>query len=107
LIAGRLDRRIIIEQNVPVTDAIGGETDNWSVFATVWANKKEIQSSQQGENFGADQIFSKVQTKFTIRYLIGVTNLMRIIFNSATFGIIFIKELGRSEGLEIIAQEID
>lgn len=102
--AGRMDRRIIIQQNVPTKDDIGGVDESWTIFATVWANVKTLESGGQGESFGSEQVFSQDMKKFSIRYLSNITNKMRIVFDGGNFDIKFTKEIGRREGLLITAE---
>ena len=82
--AGRLDRRITIQQNVPTFDTYGDEVEVWSDFSTCWANVK-VNSNK--ESFSSDQVIAITTTSFRIRYLSAVNERMRISYNSAFYNI--------------------
>ena len=94
---GRLDRLITIEQNTPTTTS-GEPVPAWATFATVYAMK----SDQRGrEFFDAQQVVAERTTVFRIRWLAGVTELMRIVFDSITYDIKAISEVGRHDALDL------
>jgi SPP1 family predicted phage head-tail adaptor len=96
-----LDRRITIESLTQTRDAYGATVDTWTTFATVWAKKRDIRGD---EYFAAQQMNAKVDSVFTIRWLSGVLQTMRISYDSKYWDIRSINELGRSEGMEIYAE---
>lgn len=96
--AGRLDRRIIIQQNIPTFNTFGGEVETWSVFSTVWANVKEKGGS---EIFDSDQTAAVATTIFSIRFLDAVTERMRISYNGVIYDIESIIKIGRNDRMEI------
>lgn len=98
--AGRLDRRIIIQEDTPTQDTYGDETSTWSTFATVWAN---VKSKSGKEYFNSDQVVAERSRIFKIRYLPGVNEQMRISYDSNFYDIQTVSEIGRKEGMEIIA----
>jgi len=81
-------------------DAMGGPTETASTLATVWASKRDLSGK---EWFAAQQINTEITTVFTIRYRSDVTLKHSILYGSTTYNIHAIKELGREEGLEIMA----
>lgn len=106
--AGNLDRRIQIEQAVETQDPASGEvTQEWELHREVWAEVKPLQGN---EFYSAQQWAAKVDTLFRIRYPLGLDPLpnpdesMRIVYKSKVYNIQHVAEIGRREGLEILAQ---
>ena len=98
--AGKMDRWITIEQFTAVQDSYGQETETWTEFAKVWAEKVDIKAR---ERFAAAQDIAEETTRFRLRWLAGITPKMRIVLDDKTFNIEGIAELGRRAGLEIVA----
>jgi len=94
--AGKLDRRVVIQTNAPTKDAGGANVDSLSTHATVWAERTDVGGSQ-GEDAGG--LVSQLNTNWRIRYLSTVTTKMLITFESQTWEIISIQELGRREAM--------
>jgi SPP1 family predicted phage head-tail adaptor len=102
---GELDRRIIIEVSTPTRDTDGGEIQSWATFSTVWAN---VDFGTGKEEFEAERLTAIDKTKFTIRYLSGVTKEMRINFDSKYYNIRSVKQGGmRKEFLELLTENRD
>ena len=100
--AGKLDRRIIIEQVAQTEDTFGDLVDVWTTFATVWAS---VIVKGGGESFTENQTAARRVVVFKIRYLAGVNERMRVSYNSLFYDILGpIKELGRLEGQEFDAE---
>lgn len=99
--AGALDRRITIERNTPTHDADSNEeVASWGTLATVWAQAKPLRGS---ERFEADRENAERTVTFRIRHRTDIDEEMRIVFDGDNYDIESIAEIGRSEGLEIIA----
>lgn len=103
LAAGRLDRRITIEQPSFSQDASGQPVATWSTLATVWGAKKDIRGR---ERFAAEQEIAEETTVFLIRWRNDVTVEMRLVHDAKTYRIEGLAETGRREGLEITAVAI-
>lgn len=99
--AGDLDRKIIIQSATDAQDDYGAVTQTWATFATVWAKKRDIRGSEQ---FVAQQVNARIAATFTIYWLDGVTEEMRISYESQYWDIRSINEIGRREGLELYAE---
>ena len=99
--AGRLDSKITIQSATLVRDAYGSAIETWTTFATVWASEKPIRGT---EYFAASQINVKIDSIFTIRYLDGLLETMRIYHDGKYWDIRSINELGRQDGMEIYAE---
>lgn len=99
--AGPLDRYVTIEQKTKTRDAYGAEIETWTTFAQVWASKRDIRGR---EYFAAQQVNAETDTVWRIRWIAGVKAEMRINWNGTLYDIQDIAEIGRREGLEIMAR---
>jgi SPP1 family predicted phage head-tail adaptor len=98
--AGAMDRRIRIEQATTSADGYGQPIETWSLLAEVWA---EVAPLRGRELWAAQQVNAELTTRFRIRYRSDVTEKMRIICEGTEYDIESIAEIGRREGLEIMA----
>jgi head-tail adaptor len=115
--AGELDRHIDIERKTVSQDEYGGEVETWTkLVARRAAGVKPLRGD---ERFVARQFVAKQHVEFVIRWaptLAGLTPLDRIVYppTDATsppteppadqiFDIVEVSELGRREGLKILA----
>lgn len=73
---GELRHRITIEENIKVSDGLGGQTETWQAIATnpqVWAKIDPVSGL---ERFFSERLEENISHKITIRYrsdLIGKT----------------------------------
>lgn len=99
--AGRMDRRITIERMTTSADSMGFPSPTWSTHKTIWAEvvwmggKEMLQTSRE---------VTKETALFRVWY-VDVTTHDRINYDSKTWDILTIKEIGRKEGLEITAEQ--
>lgn len=98
--SGRLDRRIILKQYGETKDAVGGITESYTDVATVWAEKLDLRGR---DFFATAQINSDITTKFRIRYRADINNSWRISVDGKDYDLTSVAEIGRREGLEIMA----
>lgn len=98
--AGNLDREITIEAVTETRTATGAISQSWATFATVWAERKDVRASEQ---FKANREMAERATVWRIRYLPGLTEKHRINDGTQTWDIDAIAELGRRDGLEVLA----
>lgn len=101
--AGNLDRRITIQTPRDVMDGDGGLFEDWIDLAEVWAQVLPLRGR---ELFVAQQVNSTIDTKFIIRYRDDVTERCQIVYESREYDIYSVVELGRHEGLEILASGV-
>jgi SPP1 family predicted phage head-tail adaptor len=101
--AGKLDRRVQFQRFTLVDDGFA-ETEQWADHGgKVWASKVDV---SDGERLRADQVAANLTARFVVRHSAFAADLTakdRIVYNGETFNIFGIKEIGRSEGLEITA----
>ena len=101
--AGELDRLIVIETPTEGQDDYGGRALTWATFATVWA---KVTPTRGRETVAADQMVAQADTVFRIYWLSGVTTKMRVSYDSQYYDILYPAEIGRREGLDVLARLI-
>jgi SPP1 family predicted phage head-tail adaptor len=82
--AGKLNRRITIQQQATTQDEYGQPVETWTTFAEVWA---EIRDMTGKEYFAAQATQNAVQTKITIRYRAGIVPAMRVVHGADVYNI--------------------
>lgn len=103
LAAGRLNQRIVLQQNAETQDSIGAAVASWSTFTTLWAQARALTGA---ERHVADQQDAKVDHEFVVRHTAGITPGMRISWDSRTFEIVAAFDPnGIKERLVILARE--
>lgn len=96
--AGSLDRTISIQRLGEVQDEFGGVSEGWTTLATVRAQLLESSTSEWMEA-GGEQAGRSVA--FRIRWIAGLRNADRVLFEGAAFDVLEVKEIGRRRGLEL------
>lgn len=86
---GKLSHRIVIEKAELTSDGMGGQSETWSPFATLWAEIRPLKAWQQAH---ADTLEHRVTHQIRIRYRSGITSDMRVSFDSRIFQIKSIKD---------------
>lgn len=77
--------KISFLSRVKSRDEYGEPIDTWEIFKTVWASKEPLLGNEFFTAFTTD---SKVEVKFNMRYIDGITNEMRIQHGAEIFEII-------------------
>lgn len=98
MIAGILDKRVVIQQRTDTQDTNGQLVPSWSTWNTVWSAWYPIKGTEQ---FEANRLTQKVDFRVRMRYISGIDHTMRISYNSNYYNIISINELGRKGGYEL------
>lgn len=98
--AGLLDRRVTLQQATYAQDGAGTPVPTWATVAEVWGR---VEPMTVREPFQAEQEAAWVDTKVTIRHRSDVGPKWRITHGGRTYDILGVRELGRREGLEILA----
>jgi SPP1 family predicted phage head-tail adaptor len=98
---GNLDRRIVIQTSTVSRDAYGEAIPTWSTLRTVWAWIRPVAVSE-GEK--SNKITASDTVRFVVRYRSDYTEKMRIVYNSNTYEIKGIQEVGRREYQELTAE---
>ena len=102
---GDMRHRITILKPVNATDDNGFETETYENFKTVWAS---ISNLHGREYFEAATSNAEKTVKFTIRYIDGIDNSMRISFGGKQYEITFIDNIKyENRFIEIRALEVE
>lgn len=99
-----MDRRIAIQRATLTTNAYGERAESWATIATVWA-EVQYKEGSGSESIQSNQIQSKQPVHFVIRYSTDVSGIKpsdRVSYNSQTYQIEGVQEIGRQEGLRIV-----
>ncbi len=99
--AGDLDRRIDLRKQLAGADEHGQPNGQWMTMATVWASFKPATGREFVASRAAQAI---VDGTFRIRWRDDVKATWRIVFDGRDYDIQSLVEIGRREGLEILAQ---
>lgn len=99
--AGKLDRKIVIEQKSVSRDDVGGENISWTTYKTIWSGfsaKRNTEGVQSGQETASRIV------EFIFRYqdAPAVDEAMRISYNSQYYYIVGIQELGRQDTIKAI-----
>jgi len=102
--AGSLNRRIAFERKLRPTGRGNAGKETWEPVATVWAEVMDMLPSR-GERLSDGMTMTNRPARVRLRYRGDITSDMRIIYGTRTMQIIAgPAELGRREGLELIAE---
>lgn len=86
--SGKLRQRITIQRRDDSSSNWGG-TSTWGTYATVWAS---IENMRGKEGINLNRIRSESTHIIIFRYIAGVNNSMRIVFQNKTYDIVFVNE---------------
>ena len=103
--AGKLRKLITIQQPSATNDEYGAQVITWSSFGVDrWAGVEPLNGR---EYFAGQQFQSKVDTRFTLRYLAGITPKMRILCDSLSYDIESVINIdARDRELQIMCSRI-
>ncbi len=100
--AGRLNRRVTLQQKSVTRDALGAEVVTWVDVATVWA---EVSPYSGREFVALRQAQDEITTRITIRYRRGVTPAMRVVHGEAKYDIVHVIDRNDAHvSLELVAR---
>lgn len=104
MLAGKRNRRIVIERATVATDpGSGEEIKTWGTLATVWAEMMPLSDS---ERVKAAEVSAEITTRFRILWTTTVSTVNpkdRLTFDGKTWDIWGTKEIGFRQGIEITA----
>ena len=98
--AGSLDRRLTILRRTLARNAYGEQVEEFETLDTVWAAKLDTTGR---ELFTAKGTIGENSTRFRIRYRSDLYLTDRLSYNGTEYDITQIAELGRKDGLELVA----
>ena len=103
MFTGKLNRRIVIEDNTPVQSSTGEPVEGWATFATVWA---EMMKPSVAERYIGDQFAGFRGIVWRVRYRSDITNLMRVVYSSVNYDITGVYEMGYKRDLLIVSEAV-
>ena len=102
--AGRLNRRVTLQQPGTNTDELGQPIPGWTDVAQVWA---DIRMKSGLEAIKAGASVSVVQASIRVRYRAGITAGMRIVHNLQAFNIVAVMpDVGGREFVDLVAEVV-
>lgn len=106
MLVGTFDRMIRIEQKTVSKNTFGEEVEEWIEVETMFAEKYDKVNE---ESFQANQLTTIVGTVFTIYFLEGINERMRLLDldSNTVYEIEGIKEIGYKEGLQLFTYTKD
>ena len=99
--AGNRDRRILVQRWTPAVDTAGQEVEGWTDVMTLWAS---VEEGSGDETFQADQRTQAQTMTFEILYVPGIVPTHTIVYKEKRYDIKEIAEVGRRDGLRIVAE---
>ena len=99
--AGKLDRRIAIQEATTSTDGDNQTVETWTEWASSWA---QFIPQAGTEELEGESVVPVQTARFVIRWRSGVTTAMRVIHDGETYYIRSVMEIGRRVGLDITAE---
>ncbi|WP_025436577.1 phage head closure protein [Peptoclostridium acidaminophilum] len=102
---GKLSKRILIQKCIPNLNENGFESETLEDYKTVWASVSNLHGK---EYFAARAVQEENTVKFTIRYLAGLDQRMKILFQGKAYNITAIDNIKyRNRYIEIKATEVE
>jgi len=107
MLTGKMDRLITIQSNSPSQDSYGEPIESWSELDQVYAEKM---NPRVAERFTGQQFAGFKGLVWRIRWRSDITAalapLMRISYDSVTYGIKGVYEIGRNQELILESEAI-
>jgi SPP1 family predicted phage head-tail adaptor len=102
---GELKHRITFQRLATSINDNGFEVKTWEPFKIVWA---KVENLHGREYFTAAQVKAERTVKFTIRYIEGIDETMKILFKDKVYNITFIDNIKyENRFVEIKALEVE
>lgn len=105
--AGDLDRRITIQSVTNVPDTVGNPAPTPTTLVTdLPAKYMPVKGKEKFSEEQTGRELSFRTAKFLIRFRSDVNVKSRILYDGLTWDVIYVSEVGKREGLELIADVI-
>lgn len=102
---GELKHRVIFQRFITTINDNGFEAETWEDYKTVWASVSNLSGR---EFYQAAAIKAEKTVRFLIRYIDGVDNSMKILFEGKQYNIISIYNIKyENKYIEIKALEVE
>jgi len=100
--AGQRNKIITIQTKTMSTDDYGGQVETWADFTKVWAAVWPLKGR---ELFAAQAAKSETTVRFNIRWIAGLSESMRIVYNGKNYDITGLINIGeRNVEYDIMAK---
>ena len=111
--AGKLRKRVAIQQVTETRDAMGGVINTWATLATVWGDVRMVNSQRIAEDFvaSADRRVATAMHRVILRYGAAgsptITPKMRLLVDGRTLEIESVGDTdGRQATLTVLCREV-
>ena len=101
--SGSLSRIITVQRAATAVSEAGTPVQTWSDLATLRAEMVELGTVEQIKAHGA---VDETGIVFRTRFLVGVTNADRVVFDGQPFNLKSVIVIGRNRGLELRAEAL-
>lgn len=102
--AGRLNRRVTLQQPGTAQDELGQPIPVWTDVATLWADIR-MKSGLEAIKAGAQ--VSVVQASIRVRYRAGITAGMRVVHNLQAYNIVAVlPDVGARVYVDLVCQVV-
>lgn len=102
--AGKLNRRIQLQNDSVGQDTYGEDIQSFTTFATVWA---ELLSQKASEKFTGNQFAGFEATHWRIRYRADIDHLSRVVYDGKIYEVQGVMEgMGRKQEMILITKAI-
>jgi SPP1 family predicted phage head-tail adaptor len=91
--AGKYDKRIVIQQRATGRNSSGGMVAAWQQFAERWAGVNNLSGNEKSATAHQGGETAVARTVFTLRYLAGVDETMRVLYGGKAFNIRFVNDV--------------
>jgi SPP1 family predicted phage head-tail adaptor len=91
--AGKYDKRITIQQRGNSRNGTGGMVADWQMFAERWAGVNNLSGNERLATTHQGGETAVARTAFTLRYLPGVDETMRVLYGGKAFNIRFVNDV--------------
>lgn len=102
--AGRLDRKVVLERATIVQSDSGQPIETWDELARLWADLRPLRGWEKAASPGHA---AHEEVAFEMRWGNGWADLNpkdRIVCAGVTYDILAVHEIGRREGLKVVAK---
>ena len=103
MISGRFDRWIMFQRFTIGKDANGGPVKSWNNLIGAFAQYRPTNGTELLKGTVEDRVVSSQTAHFFTHYTDGLTVKDRIQYQDKNWNITYLREIGRREGLEIVA----
>nr|WP_321457428.1 phage head closure protein [uncultured Cohaesibacter sp.] len=100
---GKMDRRLSLERFTQTIEMSGYPIDEWEILDVVWCEVVDATAQEEETDLGEEQTD---RLTFRIRYRSDLTTADRVTYEGTGYNLKQIKEVGRRDALELIAEAV-